>query len=103
MKYVGLAIMMFAGIVLFIEYQKGMVPPSFVWGVICIVGAILYATHRHDPKATPKPYEPAPDSSADDIAALGPTRLTWHCSCGEINVKSAKTCRSCGMERPNGG
>ena len=94
--------MIFGGIVLYVEYQRGIAPPYIIWGVICILGAILYATHRHDPKAVNQSQESAWDSSANEIGNLGPTGLTWHCSCGEINVKSAETCKSCGADRPTG-
>ena len=101
MKYVGLAIMILGGIKLYLLDHYHIAPPYFVWGVICIIGAVLYATHRHDPRISRTTRTEA-DHRADAIENPGPGDLTWHCPCGEINVRSAEVCRSCGADRPAG-
>ncbi len=50
---------------------------------------------RHLPSHLPGVPEAAPAGSA-----VKPTGLTWHCSCGENNLRSAEVCRSCGRSRP---
>jgi hypothetical protein len=38
-------------------------------------------------------------SEFEDTQQIGPQKLTWRCSCGEVNMRSSVECRICGRAR----
>ena len=71
------------------------------WGVLGEIGEMFVKKEDFELYACPSCgsiewfLTPAPG----DPAVPDPDRLTWKCDCGEVNLRSADFCKSCGHER----
>ena len=103
----GKGVMILGGLMILFGFAGGIenIPnPMMALGVVVLLGGIVLHAVRTKPESTSEGTDswtnPDLRSSADTDHSESEGSLTWHCTCGEVNVRSHSHCRACGERRP---